>query len=142
MPTDPPIVDVPITGGIEFGGTSNQWTTNGVEPGNGTEWGQYQWFDPIAFYCQQTESDGSKCAFWCKMCAGQFVPTLMNTATLQGSAPQYPAFTPANVTALGLCEIFWLWVFSAWWSSVTGNQEGPPQALTGGGGGNPGGGGG
>lgn len=136
MTDNPPIVDVPISGGVEYGTNSNDWTSQVPANLSDTNWSDYQWFDPLGFYCAQPSVTQADCYFWCEQCGGQLVPTLMNKNTLQGTAPNYPPFTPPYIAALGICQIFWLQVFSAWWSSVTGNSE------SNGGGSQPGGGGG
>lgn len=119
-----PIITGGVQEGVVFGSQGDQ------SPGNtdGAAAPGYSWFDPIAFYCQQASVSASDCAYFCNLCRGTCVPTLVNLAELQGTAPDYPPFTAANIEALGVCQIFAQWVYSVWWSQQTGQQEQLPGA--------------
>jgi hypothetical protein len=139
MSDDIPIVNVPISGGVQYGAVSGglQDVDTGSPP---SAWGSnWQWFDPIALFCQLNPDLPTECQEWCTACSGQLVPQLVNMNTLPGSPIDYPQFTPANIQQYGLCQVFWTWMWSLFVSQNTGVPENPPVA---GGGGTDGGGGG
>lgn len=115
-----------ISGGVNYGTNFGSDSDQPDDPGGGAQWGQYEWFDPLEIYCSYSGTDPNDCAFWCNACEGQLVPTLVNTTTIDPTAPVYPSFTPLNISVLGICQIFEDWMWSVFWSGVTGNPENPP----------------
>jgi hypothetical protein len=133
--TDPtPIVDVPISGGVQYGANPGDFQGISPDPGGGTQWGSYVWFDPMSMFCNAGGVPPSDCAKWCRACSSSLQPQLVNTNTLPGTAVVYPAFTPLNIANYGLCQIFWMWMWSLFVSQHTGNAERPvPPAADAGG---------
>lgn len=122
---DPPIVDVPITGGVIYGTDPGAYTGIADDPGGGTQWGSYQWFDPISLFCNNPLVPQEDCLKFCRLCESQLVPQLVNMNTLPGSPIDFPEFTPANIQAYGVCQIFWIWMWSVFVSQATGVAENP-----------------
>lgn len=124
---DVPIVDVglqPVTATTGTGTNLGTWSNN---PGdtNPTDWGNYMWFDPLAIYCSSPEVTVEDCAFFCEQCAGVLFPELVNTNTLPAGNPQFPDFSPNNIMALGICEIFRQWLWATFIAGINNTAEVP-----------------
>jgi hypothetical protein len=84
----------------------------------------YRWFDPLAILNDQAGSTSDVAQFWCNSCSGQWTPTLVNITELAAqSVNHYPCFTADGIVAIGLCEIAYEWLYSIFWSSVSGHAE-------------------
>ena len=128
---DIPIVDVPITGGIQWGSSPYDFGGKADDPGGGDEWHSYEWFDPIGLFCADPTVPEDDCQYWCRMCGMVVVPELVNTATLPHDVLSVPSFSPANIEGYGICQIFWIWMWSYYLGQKGVITDPPPPLVSG-----------
>ncbi len=112
------------------GGVSQIVTTEFVDEGV-----DFIWFRPMAVLQDLCGDDTVTYDYWCRTCGGQMEDELfVLQQLLERPAPFFLCFTPNVIAANGLCNMLKGWLFSSFWSQVTGQPENPcgPPDLGGG----------
>ena len=102
-----------------FGGITDIDTTEFSYEGT-----DFIWFSPIKVLASIVGDNSDAYDYWCRTCGSSWFPELYPVQQLmQRPAPLFECFTPQVISGDGLCNLAKGWLFSSFWSQVTGGVE-------------------